>query len=236
MVKQMQCKNCGGLFPISIIENGKKKTFNKRKYCFKCSPRYSHNTKTIEKPKIERDFKKSEKYRQKRENNNTKYQLKKDRAVQKLGGKCHLCGRVLDAFLYDFHHIEPAFKEDGISHVLILKDSWEEIEKELNKCILLCGNCHNELHSKDKIDNKQNRHAEKYKLKSIEYLGGKCNECGYNNNKNAMVFHHKDPSEKNDEISGLFNYKWERIRNELDKCVLLCVNCHRTLHHNQNKN
>jgi hypothetical protein len=68
------------------------------------------------------------------------------------------------------------------------------------------------------------------KLKAVEYKGGKCQNCGYNKCIGAMDFHHLDPQEKDFTISGNAG-KWETIKNELDKCVLLCKNCHAEQHY-----
>ena len=68
------------------------------------------------------------------------------------------------------------------------------------------------------------------KQKAIEYLGGKCSICGYNKCSRALEFHHINPDEKDNTISNLYNYSWEKIKKELDKCILLCANCHRELH------
>jgi predicted transcriptional regulator len=69
------------------------------------------------------------------------------------------------------------------------------------------------------------------KIKCIEYKGGKCNKCDYNDCIAAMDFHHKVPGEKDFCISqyrkALFT---ENIKKELDKCELLCCRCHRELH------
>jgi len=69
---------------------------------------------------------------------------KKEKAIEYLGGKCWKCGGVFDKDLYDFHHIVPASKEFEWS---ILKSrKWETIQKELDKCVLLCSNCHRLAH------------------------------------------------------------------------------------------
>lgn len=68
------------------------------------------------------------------------------------------------------------------------------------------------------------------KIKAVEYKGGKCQECGYNKCVGAMDFHHLDPQEKDFTISGNAG-KWENIKRELDKCVLLCKNCHAERHY-----
>jgi hypothetical protein len=69
------------------------------------------------------------------------------------------------------------------------------------------------------------------KLKMIEYKGGCCSKCGYDKYQGALEFHHLDPSEKDFNPSHLKKYKFdEKIKNELDKCVLVCANCHREIH------
>lgn len=71
----------------------------------------------------------------------------------------------------------------------------------------------------------------RYKKMAIEYLGGKCQHCGYNKNPAAMEFHHRDSKEKEDNINRLLRSSWKKVKSELDKCDLLCANCHRELHH-----
>ena len=67
------------------------------------------------------------------------------------------------------------------------------------------------------------------KLRAIEYKGGKCQRCGYDRCINAMDFHHVDPSQKEIRIGGSTR-SWAKLKTELDKCVLLCANCHREFH------
>lgn len=69
----------------------------------------------------------------------------------------------------------------------------------------------------------------KIKQKAIEYKGGKCINCGYNKCTTSLVFHHRDPNEKEFGIGNKLA-KWETIKAELDKCDLLCLNCHGEVH------
>ncbi len=69
------------------------------------------------------------------------------------------------------------------------------------------------------------------KLKAIEYLGGKCADCNNVFPPYIYDFHHLDSNEKENTIARIMGRKWENIVPELDKCVLLCSNCHRTRHH-----
>jgi 5-methylcytosine-specific restriction endonuclease McrA len=75
------------------------------------------------------------------------------------------------------------------------------------------------------------RRRDKLKILSVEYLGGKCSICGYNKCLAALEFHHLDPSQKDFGISHAgATRSFEKIKKELDKCVLLCANCHREVH------
>jgi hypothetical protein len=69
------------------------------------------------------------------------------------------------------------------------------------------------------------------KQMAIEYKGGKCIFCGYDKYAGALDFHHIDESQKlfNLSVKGLTR-SWERTKAELDKCVLVCANCHREIH------
>lgn len=71
----------------------------------------------------------------------------------------------------------------------------------------------------------------KLKLQAIEYKGGSCTNCGYNKCPAAMVFHHLIPGEKEFGIGNGNIKSFERIKPELDKCILLCGNCHNELHY-----
>jgi len=66
---------------------------------------------------------------------------------------------------------------------------------------------------------------------AIEYKGGKCQICGYNKCLQALEFHHLDPKGKDFPLSGSTK-SWDNIKKELDKCILLCANCHREIHAN----
>jgi hypothetical protein len=65
------------------------------------------------------------------------------------------------------------------------------------------------------------------KQKAVDYKGGKCVGCGYGGCLAALDFHHLNPKEK----EGLkAHWSFEKNRKELDKCVLVCVRCHREVH------
>ncbi len=69
------------------------------------------------------------------------------------------------------------------------------------------------------------------RLKAIEYKGSHCAICGYNKSLQALDFHHLDSSKKDFGISARgYTRSWEIVKQELDKCILLCANCHREIH------
>lgn len=71
----------------------------------------------------------------------------------------------------------------------------------------------------------------KIKARAVEYKGGQCQNCGYNKCMSALAFHHLDPSQKDFGIGGNGETRaWDTIKKELDKCVLLCANCHAEEH------
>lgn len=74
------------------------------------------------------------------------------------------------------------------------------------------------------------KRQQKNKILAVEYKGGKCIDCGYNKCIAALEFHHLDPNTKDPSINLVFG-SFEKIKIELDKCVLLCCRCHRERHH-----
>ena len=82
---------------------------------------------------------------------------------------------------------------------------------------------------------KQKERAIKRKLELIELKGGKCEKCGYDKNIAALEFHHINPSEKLFQIDSrhLSNTHIDKLKTEVDKCILLCANCHREIHNEQ---
>ena len=83
-----------------------------------------------------------------------------------------------------------------------------------------CKKCHSKGSHQTQIQNR---------LKAIEYKGGCCQHCGYNKFRGAMAFHHIDPTKK-DPVAFKKHKNWKVFSAELDKCILLCANCHAEEH------
>lgn len=152
---------------------------------------------------------------------------RKIQAINFLGGKCKNCGET-DIFKLCFHHRNSDDKEKLISK--LFKSKWGILENELKKCDLLCINCHSELHYKDG-NNDLNKNKKIY-LEFKNFNG--CEICGYDKCLGSLHFHHK--FEKDFKISkytkrfhSLSDLKQDIIE-ELNKCEIICGNCHNKLH------
>ena len=99
------------------------KNANQRKYCYNCVPADSYT------------------------NGASIRQLIKQWSLEYKGNQCQLCGYNKCSEALDFHHLNPEEKEFNLSDRNIKLD-WPEIQKELDKGIILCANCHREIHAK----------------------------------------------------------------------------------------
>ena len=69
----------------------------------------------------------------------------------------------------------------------------------------------------------------KVRAMAVEYKGGKCIFCGYAKYVGALDFHHMENKSFGISAKG-YTRSWEVVRKELDKCILVCANCHREVH------
>lgn len=93
-----------------------------------------------------------------------------------------------------------------------------------NKMRTRCGACNTKIR--------------RYRAKAaaIKYLGGRCTKCGWIGNQAALQFHHKNPKEKDFVLGNVANKSWDSIKAEMQKCILLCANCHAIEHSTKNGN
>lgn len=153
---------------------------------------------------------------------------KKYKAIDFLGGKCEKCGEN-DIFKLCFHHINDKEKEYKISQMLG-RMKWNDIEKEIRKCKLLCQNCHYELHQNEKITQKIDDKKIYLEFKGING----CEKCGYNKSLNSLHFHHIGDKTfefrfLRENIKSIEEIRLEIVE-ELNKCQVLCSNCHTKEH------
>ncbi len=69
------------------------------------------------------------------------------------------------------------------------------------------------------------------KIASLIYLGNKCKICKYSKCEAALEFHHIHMKDKSYNISSGFNRPWAELKRELDKCMIVCCNCHKEIHY-----
>lgn len=77
----------------------------------------------------------------KRWRNNTKLRM-----IEAMGGKCCICGYDRSPNALEFHHLNPAEKDFGFGAKRANPSSWAAIVVELKKCVMVCANCHREIH------------------------------------------------------------------------------------------
>lgn len=68
------------------------------------------------------------------------------------------------------------------------------------------------------------------KAKAVKFKGGKCEKCGYDKCMGALQFHHPDPKTKDPNFHKMKCWSFDKVEKELEKCQLLCANCHAELH------
>ena len=155
-----KCRRCAENFPNRIVIDGKQRNLGKRKFCLKCSPWDKHNTRHPDRIKNGMFIvcaSCSRKYHyDKRAGHGTTdcnscranrhRNKKRGMAIALLGGQCSKCGYSRCQEALDFHHVNPKGKEFTVSSFFNL--SWKRIQKEVEKCVLLCANCHREEHAK----------------------------------------------------------------------------------------
>jgi len=93
-------------------------------------------------------------------------------------------------------------------------------KKHIHKSV--CKKCHSI---------RTNCYIQQYKKDCVLYKGGKCSICGYNKCIGSLVFHHRDPKIKDPNWHRMRSWKLDRIKKEIDKCVLVCANCHGEIHY-----
>lgn len=168
------CKKCNNPFSNRIEINGKIKNISKRKFCIRCSPFGKHNTKNLNRPnpitnkngifykkctscnnilehttenfcfrKDGRSFNRCRSCERKR-NFGGRHNIKLQ-CIKYKGGKCICCGYDKYHGSLDFHHTNPNKKDFSVSRFKSL-DFNEKLKQELDKCVLVCKNCHGEIH------------------------------------------------------------------------------------------
>ena len=151
--------------------------------------------------------------------NRSKFLAAKDRP-------CARCGRQYPPVAMDFDHLRDKRRGCDPASLLGKGVSWARLQKEIDKCRVLCANCHRVV---TYVDKKRYRPTELAGLID-ELKAAPCSSCGEIFPSPAMDFDHRDPSTKKFAIARYraysLNFK-QSLLDEVAKCDLLCAVCHR---------
>lgn len=165
----------------------------------------------------------------------------------KLKNPCANCGETRLPCL-SFHHKEEFDKEKCIKQLKMSPVSLEKLKDEISKCEVLCENCHRKLHELDWNRNekllkvpKRSEDIKKYQsikrknstiiAKNFVYnlkLNSKCS-CG-EDHPASLEFHHTRDKKMNISRMVANGNGLDTLREEIEKCEIICANCHRAMH------
>ena len=104
------------------------------------------------------------------------------------------------------------------------------------RILRICKLCENKF--KDYQNKKRNRcgpcntEMRRYRVRAaaIKYLGGECKRCNWHGDQAALQFHYPNQKKREFPSGNIANKKWDTIKKELKKYILLCANCHTSTH------
>lgn len=147
---------------------------------------------------------------------------------------CIDCNKMYIAQVMDFDHIDPKEKKFNISVMCGKPYGVANIKNEIDKCELRCANCHrdktyrSQIRTKpivsDQIGRRRKIQDQINKIKEVP-----CLDCKVKYNYWQLDFDHRDASSKIEDISTMIHkgFAINKILLEIEKCDLVCVNCHR---------
>jgi hypothetical protein len=174
------------------------------------------------------------------------------RDVKRERGGCRQCGESDPACL-DFHHCEENAKEMAVNEMVPMGCSKGDIRAEVEQCDLLCANCHWVAHNPepagieavdDIADDGRNTKTDlsdpdRFDLTKAERLRAwtyayqrdrACRDCEETDPR-CLQFHHVEGT-KRESVGTMIADGWpvKDVLDEVEKCVVLCANCHRREH------
>lgn len=179
------CKKCGNEFPQSIVIDQLKHSLQNRIHCLNCVPFKSSRGKfkflnllTEDEKKVRHEkIKKRNNAKQKKWSRNVKNkkgdypinlrrQERRQKIIDLLGGSCMVCGYSKTIKNLCFHHL---FDKKFLLNIAEFRRPVNILLEEIKKCVLLCHNCHGEVHSK-MVDDQVIKSKHKIVVDCIEKL------------------------------------------------------------------
>lgn len=139
------CIRCKQEKPLDSFSNNKNKPDGKTSYCRSC------------KSDFDKSYNKKETVKEQKRYRNQIWIEKRKISIEfwknELGGKCKKCNESR-LHVLDFHHLIPFEKDIEISYLVSSYSiNHPLIKEEIDKCILLCSNCHRDFHYLEKRNN-----------------------------------------------------------------------------------
>ena len=156
---------------------------------------------------------------------------------------CVDCGFVGHHTQMDYDHRNPQDKCIEVAGLLARHASWNRVQQEIDKCDLVCSNCHRirtfargqhryarTATSKSGKRQHLRREADRLWIAAIKEERG-CLDCGFKGRGYQFDFDHREWKTKHSTVGELVGCSREFIQQEIDKCDLVCSNCHRIRTH-----
>jgi len=174
---------------------------------------------------------------------------------QRAAAGCSRCGES-DPRCLDFHHRDSESKRDSISEMVTRGASKRPLREEIVKCVVICVNCHRAEHDDlckqlpnielregplrlvepdgDYPTELTQRERQRVWVRSYKERGG-CRNCGTRQGP-VLDLHHVDSESKTASVGRMVSdgCSLSELRKEVDRCEVMCANCHRKLHAERN--
>lgn len=210
-----KCCKCKKLLPKSAFSRDRTKKDNLQTRCKSCHNAYTKQHYEKNKPKyIERSLIRKEHFR-------TIIRFFKEKCP------CKDCGKYYPYYVVSFDHRNPTDKKFELSKVSKIS-SLSSLLKELEKCDVVCLNCHSVRSSKQffkliSFPSKQRNTKIVQEIKENNV----CTDCGIDYEWFTLTFDHLDPLTKRFNISkGKKEKATKTLLAEIEKCEIVCCNCH----------
>jgi len=235
--KQIQkCRKCGEWKPLTEFTKHKKMKYGIDTICLKCNCKsvkkhYDENAEQVLEYQRKYYIENREKCIERTAN--TRNKIVDIVGSFKDGKKCIICGNN-DANLLSFHHRNPKEKKFKVSGRNSISE--ERLIKEMNKCDLICHNCHRDLHHNEVILKEDASEYTFRRRKFKEWFDNIKSEkgCAICGDKRYWILdcHHINGEEKEHELFRMIHNmeSKSRILYEFNKCDVLCSNCHQKFH------
>lgn len=102
-----------------------------------------------------------------------------------------------------------------------------ECDKKISFSSMISRKKYCSLRCRDRVAERNKRQKKK---KFVDSFKTQCELCGYKTYKGALDFHHRSPSDKSFNLADYENYSYDKLENEIKKCIVLCRNCHSEVH------